>query len=566
MCSISGGYNLKHSSSDFTNFINDSFKLMKNRGPDHENILVVNDFLTLGHQRLSIIDLSSNSNQPIQSGNSFLSFNGEIFNYEKLNQKFKINLSSNNSDTLTLLSLLDKTGIDCLNQLNGMFAFAFYNREKLYLVRDRFGIKPLYYSIVNNSVLFSSEFKCLVDYCGNINWNKNFEKSYLKFTATDFDENTPIEGIMQVEPGHYLEISKGKIKKIKWYKYNDTIYNKEYFKYKKKNEILSEFENLLVDSIKIRLISDVPLCMTLSGGVDSSLLYTLIKDRLKKDVKIFSFSHPSKETDESKIVKKLASEYNDKVEFIYQNENYNLDDLYEMNKILDYPSWGFDSLAFDSVYKCIKSNGYTVVIEGHGSDELFGGYPYMIEPLIYNKFISLDFKSSYRTFNSYLKTLDQSNDILSKFYLILKILLKGILFMRARNFRKNIELSFDHTILPIVLRTFDRITMSNSLENRCPYLDYRIVEFSRSMPDHFLFNSIGTKSILRMILRKYNKQFVYDNKRKLGFSIDLRSLLKNTKSKNDLMQFFENEGLDNENKSFIVRKSNMKILKKIYAQ
>ena len=565
MCSIVGGYNLDNNFQNFDEFINHSFGLMVHRGPDNSAKHKINDFIAFGHQRLSIIDLSSKSNQPKFYKDSVISYNGEIFNYNELAINHLKETTNRLSDTEVLIQLLDKFGVDILNQLNGMFAFSYYNGKEMFLIRDRFGIKPLYYTIINNTLLFASEFKSLVPQLEKLEWNIKFKEKFLRDTATDFNEETPINQIKQVPPGTYIKISKNKIEKIKWYNYKDSIYDQNYFKKKENKQIIQEFEDLLVDSIKIRLISDVPTCLTLSGGIDSSLIYTLLKERLNKEIKVFSFSHPSKKTDESEIVKKLVSHYNDNVEFIYQKEEYNTNEIIELNKTLEYPSWGLHGLAYDEVYKKIKGNGYTVVIEGHGSDEIFGGYPYMIEPIIFSKLKKFKFKSALKTFNAYKRTIDNSLQNQSQLYLILKIILKGLRSKNGRNFRENLKTSFEYKILPIVLRTFDRITMKNSIENRSPYLDYRIVEFSRNMPDSLIFNEIGTKAILRLLLKKYKKDYVFNIKRKMGFSLDMNSFVKNKENLKKLSEFSSSVKIENWQDSFDnLKEINFKIMKKIY--
>lgn len=567
MCSIAGGYNLNNETKSFKDFIDASFDLMEHRGPDNSQVFEVCNYLTLGHQRLSIIDLSTNSNQPKKVNNSVISYNGEIFNYKELLTKHLSFLKEDSSDTEVLIHLLDKCGMSILNELNGMFAFSFFDGDSLFLVRDRFGIKPLYYTIYENNLYFASEFKCLVKILDKFNWNKSFKKSFLKDTATDYDEKTPISEIKQVPAGSYLKISKNKIENQKWYSYNDSLFNKIYFKDKTDKEIQDEFEDLLVDSIKLRLISDVPTCMTLSGGIDSSLIYTLLKERINEEIKVFSFSHLNTKTDESEIVKKLVDGYNDQVDFIFQKKQFHLKEVVDLNKSLEYPSWGIHGLAYNEVYRRIKEKGYTVVIEGHGSDELFGGYPYMIEPLIFKNLQKFRFKNAFKIFNSYLKTIDSSIQSNSKYYLLFKILIKGLINPLQRNFRKNIELSFEYKILPIVLRTFDRLTMNNSIENRSPFLDYRIVEFSRGMPEKFLYDKIGTKAILRRILKKYNKEHIYKIERKMGFSLDMNSFIENSENLNQIKSIVPDFNIKNWEDSFEnIKQLNLKIMKTIYAK
>ena len=195
------------------------FEFMKHRGPD-ARCIKKDDHLTLGHLRLSIIDLDSDANQPFEKDGSILVFNGEIYNYLELQKTYLSGYKFNTrSDTEVLITLLNKFGLDILNELNGMFAFAYLNKKKeLFLVRDRFGVKPVYYTQVDKRFYFSSEIKPLLFLNPNNNLDESIIKSYFEDTATDFDERSGYNNINQIKPGHYMLAKQGKInEQSRWY-------------------------------------------------------------------------------------------------------------------------------------------------------------------------------------------------------------------------------------------------------------------------------------------------------------------------------------------------------------
>jgi len=532
MCSISGYYKLSEEAKVLENFFKDSFDLMRHRGPDFEKFIQINSKVSLGHQRLSIIDLHEESNQPFKDETNYISFNGEIFNYKELIKSNLIQYSfKTESDTEVLIKGLNTYGLDFLNKLNGMFAFAYYSNQTLYLVRDRFGLKPLYYSIINDVLYFSSEIKPLLKIQEKTILNKKAIKSYLKDTATDYDKETFFQNIFQVQKGTYLKLVNNKpIEIVKWYHNNDYQFDEEIFN--NYNQTISYVEKLITDAIKIRLQSDVPLCMTISGGIDSSLIYTLIKDNLKKDIKLFTFSHNNVQTDELPKVLKLAKLYNDEVEIIKSNTSLNLKSIQSDIYVLESPIWGLHSGAYRDVYKKIKERGFKVVIEGHGGDEQLAGYDFMLEGNLVDNIIRFNYKESKEALNIIYnnKYFKSKNKLFFSILLILKISLK--LFTKPfsnKRLSSIIKWTFDYKILPIVLRTFDRLPMKSSLESRSPYLDYRLVEFFTKMPNSFKVNNIGNKAILREILKKHGKDFIYLDQRKMGFSDDLSYLEKTKK-------------------------------------
>ena len=406
-----------------------------------------------------------------------------------------------------------------------MFSIAFYDKKnkELFLIRDRYGVKPLYYTIEDDTLYFASELKPLFALKKSLKKNNRYYKNFLTDTVSDHDNQTPVNDIFQVRPGHYLKLSKTKnIVEKKWYYFNDYYFNEHIFKSKKKTLLF--FENLLIDSIKLRLKSDVPVCLTLSGGIDSSVLYTLIREKLKKKISVFFLKIDNPLLDESKIVTRLLKKYKDKYHLVKINKSNNLKNLISNIRSLEFPIWDTSSVAYSEVYKKINIKKYKVVIEGHGSDEQLGGYPYLINSGILSYFYKFKIKDSFKILHVSNNSIINSS--FSNFIFIFEQTIKSLLkkFIKKNEpffFDEKIKASFNYKVLPIVLRTFDRLTMKYSIENRCPFLDYRVVEFLRKLPMKYKINSLGSKAILREVLKKYENNFVYENSKKIGFTGDI---------------------------------------------
>lgn len=544
MCSIVGTYKLKTTLAPCNNFFDNSFQMMKNRGPDNQLYLDIDDTCSLGHQRLSIIDVDNEANQPMIFKDYTIVFNGEIYNYielrnELVNKGVEFNTKS---DTEVLLKGFVECGKSFFNKLNGMFAFAVYNSssKELLLVRDRFGVKPLHYTIEDGMVYFSSEIKPLINIKKNIKKNIKIYKSYFNETATDYDEETFIEDIFQVKKGHFIQISMSEWLEKQWYFGKDFTFDESVFKSKEKT--LQLVEDTLVSAIEYRMRADVPICLTLSGGVDSTTIYTLIKERLDKDIKAFTFIHPGSPTNEYEKVKKLVESYNDDVQIVQSDSTDNFDDVNKDLDAVEFPIWGISTRAYIDMYQSIKSNGFKVVIEGHGSDEQLGGYPYMIESAFYDYLKKGNLYKAYEilklehaTNHSALGNKEKS--ITKQF---LKLLAKFIFKNKTiKLFQENIDWTVDFKILPMVLRAFDRLSMNSSIESRAPFMDYRIVELFKKLPIEYKINSIGNKSILREILKKYNKTCIYKDKEKMGFASDIPKFFNVYENKKRAKEYIE---------------------------
>jgi asparagine synthase (glutamine-hydrolysing) len=536
MCGIFGYQGIENHENLF-------FDLLKHRGPDAHACIKKSNW-TLGHLRLSIIDIDSLSNQPFEKDGAVLVFNGEIYNYIELKEKyFPGEIFRTQSDTEVLISLLNKFGLSILDDLNGMFAFAYLDRcGQLYLVRDRFGVKPLYYCRINELLYFSSEMKPLLALLNDCELDESIVEAFMIDTATDFDDRSGYKNIKSLMSGHYILVNKEvEQNQKKWYFGLDKKRS-----YGGKKQLVEECEEILLDAIRIRCRSDVPIAITLSGGIDSTLIYTLIKERLGLKIQPFVFQHNDKKTDESTLAIDLAKGYSD-TPIIVSQSTPPLQDLKRALWHLEFPMWNPSAVAYFSMYREIAAMGFKVVLEGHGSDEQMGGYPYMVDAAAVEALQN----KSFLDYISYLKVSLQTNHSgLEQSIAGLSLLRYVLLQFKRAYFGKPVDAnglinhSFDYKILPIVLRTFDRLSMAHSLESRMPFMDYRFVEFARKLPVHAKVSEIGNKALLREILKKYGKEAIYGNKKKMGFASDLPAIFRDKDFSNYIQGLVQKFNLD----------------------
>lgn len=494
------------------------------RGPDAFRIKKESNW-TFCHSRLSIIDLSDNASQPMESNGNILLFNGEIYNFKELKKEYLNDICFNTlSDSEVLLHLLEKYGLKILNKLNGMFAFAYYEKKtgSLFLARDRFGVKPLYYYKDNSSFAFCSEDAILMRLL-NLPYevNEEYIDNLINKEMSDYNELTIHKKIFSIKAGEYIEITKEEtIKNFQYYNYDDFS-----FEITNLNDITTVYEELLTDAIRLRNRSDVPIALTLSGGIDSSVIYTLAKEKLNANYTLFTYSHKNTDLDEFLIAERLANEYNDKIIKIEYNNQKFIENFKKSLLALNAPIWSSAHAGYYEVYKTIKENGFKVVIEGHGADELFGGWPFTFpfatkEAFANKKYLlALQILILYKESNKISSTNKNIKDLLQIIFPIMK---------KDKNvFFRILDYIFKQRILPINLRCWDRIPMANSIESRSPFLDYRVVEFTRKLPVEYKINKNGNKAVLREILKKYNKSYIYKNKIKQPFLASELDFIKN---------------------------------------
>tara|TARA_B100000212_G_scaffold53002_1_gene34696 strand:+ start:4624 stop:6363 length:1740 start_codon:yes stop_codon:yes gene_type:complete len=522
-----------------------SLNLMSHRGPDSEKIYKKNNTL-LGFRRLSIIDLSSQSNQPMSSfdGKLTIIFNGEIYNYLEIKKKlvkqgYKF---QSTGDTEVLLNGYHAWGPKVLDKINGMFAFAILNNDsgEIFLARDRLGIKPLYYYRKNNTFVFSSEMNSIIDLVKN-NLSIDYTAIVDFFTYLYIPEDKTIfKNIKKLLPGHYAILN------------NNTLSIKKYWdiNFNNKNENLSltdsvdALDSLINDSVKMRLVSDVPVGSFLSGGIDSSLI-SYYASQNHKNIKTFYADFNNNYNNDISVSNFLKTDH--------KRKKVNNNDIDPFHLMKSYGDLHYDtsSLPFYQISKLAKED-VTVCLSGDGGDELFYGYSWFNEYINSSKYIFIQSIYNYldpsqHIFNfSYLKGFKYKKYIIqndleryvylrggyTKLYLD-KILPKNILNEIPKDYdnnwlyrkylsKKSINLKSRLQYLDIknfmvndILLKVDMMSMLNSLEVRVPFLDHRIVEFVFSLNKNFI-NENSNKFILKELFRK-KLPADFLEKKKIGF-------------------------------------------------
>ena len=604
MCGIVG---IISSNEKELNKIAAATQTLSKRGPDNRSTINFQN-LALGHARLSIIDTSKEANQPLSDVTEryTIIYNGEIFNFLELKEELiKQGIQFNtNSDTEVLLNLYINYGAACLEKLNGFFAFAIYDKQdnSLFVARDRMGIKPLLYYFDEEQFIFASELKAILTF----NINKEIDKvslfNYLQFNYIP-NNNSILKKVNKLKPGHFIYINSiQKLPKtIDEQLYYEIPYHKENTipvnaaNYEKAQETL---RNLLEDSVKKRLVADVPVGTFLSGGIDSSIISLLAKKH-KSDLQTFSVGYKDEpffdETNYANMVaKKIGSNHH-----VFSLSN---NDLYEnLNDILDYIDEPFADSSAIAVYLLSKytKKHVTVALSGDGADELFSGYnKHTAEFKSRNPGIATSLvKMGYPIWKNLPKSrntkITNINRQLYKFSLGAKLSHKArywewasIINEEKANYLLKEELIFnpqrlsdtafeykkrkDELLKDInkdgdlnevlytdtkmvltndMLRKVDAMSMANSLEIRTPFLDYRLVNFAFSLPPAFKINSEMKKKILQDTFRKELPEEIY-NRPKHGFEVPLISWFRNelrSTIENDLLSddFIEEQGIFN---------------------
>lgn len=479
MCGINGFVRMKYVD-DSKYRINMMNKSLKHRGPDANGFVILQGgHIALGHRRLSIIDLDSRSNQPMYSASKrcVMVFNGEIYNHKELKSTLPYGFTTT-SDTEVLLAGLENQGIDWIKKCNGMFAVALYDNrdDSLMLIRDRFGIKPLYYYKDDENFVFSSEIKGILnsglveaifnvaaidEYLGN---------RYVRAPYTFF------KNIFQVPPGHYLKLDKNMNMSISCYWSLTNQFNRNTFF--SEEDIFNEFSEKVKSAIQRRMISDVPLGAYLSGGIDSSLISAIIAQ--KTSGKINTYTIGFSELNEFLYARKVADKYGTEHHEILIDEN---DYLGKMNEIISYkdsPLGVPNEIPLAIMSKELKKD-ITVVLSGEGADELMGGYGRIFRAsfdfenrneskslCFYDFFVDLYEYVPRCIRDKYLTTPHPIRDYFDK--LITKE------FKTYKN-DENVFRFFHNYHIQGLLQRVDITTMYASVEARVPFLDHDLVEF-----------------------------------------------------------------------------------------
>jgi len=560
MCGICGIYNFESQHQVTDEQINKMNMMMTHRGPDAEGIFIHNN-IGLGHRRLKIIDLEGGV-QPMYSEdrNIAVVFNGEIYNFREI----KKNLESRghkfktHSDTEVIIYAYLEYGEACVDHFRGMFGIAIYdNRHKrLFLIRDRLGIKPVYYYQDDKQFIFASEIKPILEILKN--------KPGVHLPALDFymsvgyvpGKDTMFEGIHKLKPGHTLLIENNNCHFNSYWDLENTPPKDIDFK-----QALEEFEELARESVSLRLISDVPLGAFLSGGLDSSAIVSLMTEISNEPVKTFSVGYrDDPESNELGYAKIIADHFNtDHHEYILEP----MDFFNSIDTLISYTEEPIVESAAIALYQLSKlaKEHVTVILSGEGGDEILAGYPlHQIMPKI-NKIHQLARfipNSLLNTFSSgsekKSKYIDWINLPLNKRYQSISndvtSSIKNNMYMNDYLIHSHEQTTtyyaelFNHMSAGSDLRKMtytdikswlpddllvkaDKMTMATSLELRVPLLDHKLVEYTSLLPDKFRLNGNQGKYLLKKFMEKHIPHEIIYRKKK-GFPVPIANWFRST--------------------------------------
>jgi len=377
MCGIAGLVG----SDDYKLQLQAMLQSQKHRGPDFTGTFFDRNHVAFGHNRLAIIDLSQNANQPFKdiTGRYIIVFNGEIYNYLELKKDLKRDYDfQTSSDTEVLLALFIKYGNACLNMLNGMFAFAIWDTGKktLFAARDRFGIKPFYYSMHKRLLIFSSEIKTIHKSGVIKKANQNVWIRYFSCGSYGLPDETFWDNVSQLPAGHYLEYIDKNLSITKWYDFVKRVQSQP--KSTDYNIAKETYRDLLKDSIKLRFRADVPIAFNISGGLDSSALLAIANMSQKSIDKIegFTFYTGDDNYDELPWVEQIIKRYKSPLNkvLLKSDEVPKLSNF--INDIQDEPFGGVPTLAYSKLFNVASKKGIKVLLDGQGMDEQLAGYDY----------------------------------------------------------------------------------------------------------------------------------------------------------------------------------------------
>jgi asparagine synthase (glutamine-hydrolysing) len=530
------------------------------RGPDGEGVFANGD-IAFGHRRLSILDLSENGAQPMfnEDGSVMVVFNGEIYNYLELipdllsrGHRFR-----SRSDTEVIIHAYEEYGTDCVNLFNGMWAFALYDfrRQLFFASRDRLGVKPFYFFLNPEQLLFSSEIKAILRIVNATGVNSGKIYDYLAYGYKTANGDTFFADIHELEPATNLLVRDGRVKFERYWDLRPS--DTDFADWPDMEKLSEEFQALFADSIRVRFRSDVPVAILLSGGLDSTAITRTVDDLIERrilnctEVKAFTAGFPGDRNDETAIVR----------EFIGTCRHVQLEHVLPsgaqlpalMERIayrLGEPVASATSFAHYSLMKEIHQQGFKVVINGQGSDEAFCGYDrYFMGYFLLDTLLSAPS-------NTFAQARAMHSTLGYPYAIIFSQFLKALLprrmssYLRSRykegvirclapafvsqNYRyldnQSIELSAAKNLdrylrdnirqygLPQILHYEDHSSMQHSIEMRSPFMDYRLVEFAFRAPMHAKYDMGITKRIVRRAFKDTLPSSVIENRRKVGFA------------------------------------------------
>ena len=553
---------------------------IKHRGPDGDGYFIDGD-VALGHRRLSIIDLSS-GDQPMfnEDGSVVTVFNGEIYNYQELKEEL-IALGHDfktKSDTEVLVHGYEEWHTDLPKHLRGMFAFAIYdkNKNEVFLARDNFGIKPLYFAKMNDTFMFASEIKAFLDVPDFEKiFNESILETYLEFSFVPTNE-TFFKGVHRLDAGCSLLYKDGEIKLNKYFKLDFKEENMSF------EDAVKNISDVMKDSVEKHLIADVEVGSFLSSGIDSSYIVSLAKPD-----KTYTVGYENKKYDETMYAKDLAEKLGIKNESkIITKEEY-LENISKIMYHLDEPTSDPAAISLYFVAK-LASKDLKVVLSGEGADEFFGGYNYYREEVDYKFYNKLPYcvrhvigkiasifpegrgfnflvRRGEKLENSYIGVNRNFSSKMAKKVLKNNYELKAIdvtkdvynEFKNYSNIDKMQAIDINFWLMKDILLKADRMTMASSIEGRVPFIDKEVFKVASHLPFDYKVTKENTKVALRAAAKEVIPTEAY-KKKKLGFPVPVREWIKEGDFKEEVEKTLNS---DVANKYF-----NTKIINKMFEE
>lgn len=529
---------------------------LAHRGPDGGGLWHTPE-VTFGHRRLSILDLSDNGKQPMSyaDGRYHITFNGEIYNFLEIRAELESRgcRFHSQSDTEVILAAFAVWGEACLQRFNGMWAFAIWDTQEkaLFLSRDRFGKKPLFYAYLPDArFAFASEMKAIFPLLDEVRANTSLVRDTSRIFQYESTDECVIEGIKRFPAGHSGWLKNGRLEIKRWWCTLDHLPSVP----KKYEDQVEQFRELFLDACRLRMRSDVSLGTALSGGLDSSATISVMAHIAThgKTMRMgeswqhaFVASFPGTPLDETKYARMVTDHLGIDATVI------EIDPLKEISNLGHY-MYMFEDLfianpiPFMQTYAAVKAHDVSVTLDGHGADELFGGYSFdflrALEDAGWNLSQAIDIVETY--YAVYGESAQFNNNLppksifLAKWYKnrglsfgkqgVKKIL--GISrpskdmngkhprWKHLDNLNQQLYISTHETILPTLLRNYDRYSMANGVEIRMPFMDHRIVSFAFALPWTSKIRKGFSKAIIRDAVAQYMPEKVAYRKTKIGFN------------------------------------------------
>lgn len=526
MCGIAGIFGNKANQQN----INLMLDKINHRGPDSKGFTIFNNF-AIGSTRLSIIDLSNKGKMPLidVSGQFEIVFNGEIYNYIELKNQFDLKTISN-TDTEILLELFKLKGEKCLDYLNGIFAFAILDKknESLFCARDRFGIKPFYYTRYENNFIFSSEIKPIISISKNYQYNEKYIINYLSTGKYNFDKNTFFKNIYELEPSHLISISNKKFNIKRYWTLNKQNY--DYNENQYEDLFLEKMEN----AFKMQMVSDTNIGLNVSSGIDSISMLLMVNkiNNGQKNISANSYYFDEPLVDEKQELENFSKKIKWDINFQKITPDDIINNIEEMVYCNEQPFPGVITFAKNILIKNNYEKDRKVILEAQGGDDIGCGYKHCFPFFILDKIKDFSFHKAYTESQKFMNNEELSISEFTKFFFNSLNYYKGkVSADGSSQFKINSTIKFNNdqniffkdtdsmtsldklvytdlfsSKLPRILKSCDMNSMTNGKELRVPLLDHTLVEFIFSIPNNYKISNGNLRNFYRCSIKKYIKK------------------------------------------------------------